>query len=321
MRFDKLCLVITDRCSAACDFCGFSCSPEGHQVMDAGFMARMIREAKDMGMKLVSFSGGEPFLYPELLKEGARLSREAGMKVSIATNGFWGAWEDDKIRQVLEDIKPDSVGLSTDFFHRKFVPEDAFARAVFACSSMTIRTTVYVSDLRGEYSAGKFIKSMTRGRYGVEFGLYPAYRVGRALDLPKEMFILEDRRENIGCLYDHNLSVIYNGDVYPCCRYQVYGSALKMGNATEQPLDRVVSESGVTEICDVIMESDRFNRLMDEAAAMGIDATGPAGCSCDYCRRLFGTKENREKLRPCVDKIHGEMLVRSLMKEAEAHVQ
>ena len=35
MRFDKLCLVITNRCSAACDFCGFSCSPEGDQVISA----------------------------------------------------------------------------------------------------------------------------------------------------------------------------------------------------------------------------------------------------------------------------------------------
>lgn len=322
MKFTKLCLVMTDRCTAACDFCGFSCSPDNRQVMDAELMVRMIREAKQIGVRIVSFSGGEPFLYPQLLEEGVRAAHEEKLGVSIATNGFWGAWDDEKIKQVLTAVKPDIIGISYDFFHRKFISEEHIKRAFAACMALDLRPTLYVADLKGEYSAGRFVQSLGNWKYGVELNFYPLYRCGRALDMPEEWFLTSKYEgESLGCLSENTLSVLYNGDVYPCCRHQVYGSAMKIGNVRENALQEVIRESNIPMICDVLMKNERFCSLLDSAKAMGMNIEDQAGCSCDYCRMLFGNEDSLGRMLPHVESLHGEMLVRSLMKEVRGNVQ
>ena len=322
MKFKTLCLVITDRCTAACDFCGFSCGPDRSQVMDVNLMTRLIHEAKAMGMETVGFSGGEPFLYPELLAEGARVAREEKMGIKIATNGFWGAWDDDKIKEALEKIKPDAIDFSYDFFHRKFVPEDSIKRAISASLSLDIEPSLYIADMKGEYSAGRFIQSMDNERYAIRINIYPLFRCGRALNMPKEWFFTSNAatKENLGCLYANLLSVLYNGDVYPCCRHEVFESAMKMGNVQDKSLGAVLEASNVPMICDVLMQNDRFRSLLAQAKEMGLEISDEAGCSCDYCRMLFGTEERKQKMLPHVEALYGEMMVRSLMKGVQKNV-
>ena len=319
MKFTRLCLVMTDRCTAACDFCGFSCSPDNRQVMDVDLMVRMIREAKAMGMQAVSFSGGEPFLYPQLLEEGVRAAREEKLSVNIATNGFWGAWDDEKIEETLKRVRPDTMGFSYDSFHRKFVPEEVFYRAFVSCMSRDISTRVYVADMKGERSAGRFLMSLGDKRFSVPLGLYPVHRCGRALNMPEEWFLTSNYAdENLGCLSEGTLSVLYNGDVYPCCKHQVYESGLKVGNVRERALKDVLDESDVPMICDVLTHDDRFRRLLEVARGMGIEIPEKGGSSCDLCRVLFGTPDRLERMLPHVKEIYGEMLVRSLLKGAKA---
>lgn len=321
MNFKKLCLVLTDKCTASCDFCGFFCAPDKQQVMPCELMEQMIDEAKNLGMKSIGFSGGEPFLYPKLLTEGVSRAREQKMNVTIATNGFWGAWDDEKIKDVLEKVKPDVISFSYDFFHKKYVSEEHFMRAIVACSMMGIKTRVYVADMKGDYAAGRFIKSLSNQKYGIEFSIYPVYRTGRAKNLPKELFLTSDKKEDLGCLYANTLSVFYNGDVYPCCRYEAFESALKLGNVNGSTLKDVLESSDVPMICDVLMKSERFYRLLERAKKQGIDIENCAGCSCDYCWMLFGTENHKQKMMPFVEELYSEMLVRSVMNGANENVQ
>lgn len=318
MKFTKLCLVVTDRCNAECDFCCFSCSPSNHQVMDIKFMTRIIHEAKELGMNVVSFSGGEPFLYPELLREGIRTAREEKMSVAIATNGFWGAWPEERMHDVLTELKPDSIGFSYDFFHRKYIPKEDFFRAVNAAEKLEIKCNLAIADMNGEYSAGRFIHSMSKNKYHRHFSIYRLYRAGRALNMPSEMFLTDDMQKFSGCLYDNKLLVFYNGDVYPCCRHEVFESAMKLGNASDKSLKEVIKSSNVPMICDVLMRSERFESLINTAEKIGLEVPEKVGCSCDYCRVMFGTDERKNKMLPSVEKLYGEMLVRSLLKGESA---
>ncbi len=317
MKYTNLSLVLTDRCTAACDFCGFSCGPDRRQVMPEELMTRMIRESAEMGFKCLGFSGGEPFLYPELLIEGAQLAHELGMRVVIASNGFWGAWDKARIRDTLEKIKPSTVSFSYDFFHRKYVSEEALRQAVGECRKLDINAPIYVADMLGEYSAGRFIQSLDNlTKYGTSFKLYPAYRCGRAANLPEDMFLSLIRRDNLTCQSARTLSVLFNADVYPCCQYQVLDSQLKLGNVEGKALKAVVEGSDVPKVCDVLMNNERFNRLLELAGQEGIEIPEKVSGACDYCRMLFGTKENREKMQPHVEALYGEMVVASLLREA-----
>ncbi|MBO4266232.1 MAG: radical SAM protein [Lachnospiraceae bacterium] len=314
MKFERLSLVLTDRCNAACDFCGFSCTPKNNHVMDVQMMERIIREAKTMGIRAVGFSGGEPFLYPELLEKGSKIAKEEGMEVNIATNGFWGAWEDDKIDEILKRIRPNFIGISYDDFHRKFIPEDVFFKALSHCYALNIKTRVFVADLKDEHAAGRFLMSLDNRRFRVPMFIYPVYRCGRARHMPSEWFLTYKYEDvHITCLSEHAISVLYNGDIYPCCRHQVYESAMKLGNVSNMSLQEGINKSDVPKICDVLMHNDRFKYLVDKAKDIGIIVPEEAGCSCDYCRALFGTEENMQRMLPFVEELYGKMLVRSIL--------
>lgn len=321
MKYNNLCLVITDKCNAECDFCGFSCSPKNKQFMDSEMMERIIREAKQLGIKTIGFSGGEPFLNPELLIKGVKIAREENLNVSIATNGFWGAWEPEKIKSVLTQAKPDVISISYDFFHSKYITQETVFTAVSAAEQLGIPCSIYVADLKGDYSAGRFIQSLGSAKYGRPFEIYPLFRVGRAENMPPELFLTENGREKVlGCLYENTMSVLYNGDVYPCCMHEVFGSAMKYGNVKTQSLKEVMDNSDVPKICSVLMRNERFQKLIDIAESQGIVPPEYVGCGCDYCRMLFKTEENKRIMLPYVEEMYGKMLVNSLMKEVQNNV-
>ena len=74
MLFDKLSIVVTDKCNAECEFC---C---------------VIREAADLdGLKEICFTGGEPLLYMDLVETGSAFAKGLGLKSAVYTNGFWGS--------------------------------------------------------------------------------------------------------------------------------------------------------------------------------------------------------------------------------------
>src|SRR5204863_2829418 len=55
-------------CNIACRHCFISCGPKADQVpiMSAEAVERAVEEGRDLGMRQVYFTGGEPFLHPEL---------------------------------------------------------------------------------------------------------------------------------------------------------------------------------------------------------------------------------------------------------------
>lgn len=75
-------------CNIACLHCFISCGPKADQVpmMSVGQVERALREGRDAGMRQVYFTGGEPFLHPEL-EELTRAALELA-PLTIVTNGI-----------------------------------------------------------------------------------------------------------------------------------------------------------------------------------------------------------------------------------------
>ena len=93
-------------CNIACRHCFISCGPKAEQVpmMSAEAVERALEEGRDLGMRQVYFTGGEPFLHPEL----QRIVRAALQiaPLTIVTNGLlvddaataWIAEESERTR-------------------------------------------------------------------------------------------------------------------------------------------------------------------------------------------------------------------------------
>lgn len=111
---------VTEKCNLACPFCAYDRSlSRARAVADPAAVLRMGRMLRDSGRKtLVSWLGGEPFLWPPLLDVSRTFKREFGLQVAVTTNGL--ALRDERIREQLVDdfdqvtISIDDVGAAHD---------------------------------------------------------------------------------------------------------------------------------------------------------------------------------------------------------------
>ena len=82
---DRLHLNITKECNLSCTHCLGACSPSAETRLDGDLILDLIDQARVLGAKHLTLSGGEPLLHPAL-KEAIRHGASR-MKVQLATNG------------------------------------------------------------------------------------------------------------------------------------------------------------------------------------------------------------------------------------------
>jgi AdoMet-dependent heme synthase len=83
-------------CNIACQHCFISCGPKATQiaVMGVDEVQRALEQGREAGMRHVYYTGGEPFLHPELPTLVARALEVAAL--TIVTNGI--LLDDDTVR-------------------------------------------------------------------------------------------------------------------------------------------------------------------------------------------------------------------------------
>ncbi len=87
-RISWIVLEVTDYCNFNCRWCfANSATNRNPKHMSLGELKLLISSLAGEGVKQITFSGGEPTLYPHI-KEGIRLAKEHSMVVHMNTNGF-----------------------------------------------------------------------------------------------------------------------------------------------------------------------------------------------------------------------------------------
>jgi pyruvate-formate lyase-activating enzyme len=83
------------------------------RVMSEELLSDALTQIKNLGLpagdgaKTICFSGGEPFLFYELLKSGVAKAKEMGFSTEAHTNGFWGAETGERISEMLGNLALD----------------------------------------------------------------------------------------------------------------------------------------------------------------------------------------------------------------------
>jgi pyruvate-formate lyase-activating enzyme len=109
----------TYQCNLTCPHC---CVPiEWTDRLDIAVALRFLEDAHTRGIRLLGFTGGEPFLYPEFLVALTRRAAELGFRFDkIVTNGVWQR-DRTELRHVLGELHAagftGKLGLSVDKFH------------------------------------------------------------------------------------------------------------------------------------------------------------------------------------------------------------
>ena len=77
---------LTDQCNFNCIWCYANSGPKG-QHMNKKKVEKIIKAFADSGIIQITFSGGEPLLYP-YIKEAIKIAKDYGMIIHMNTNGY-----------------------------------------------------------------------------------------------------------------------------------------------------------------------------------------------------------------------------------------
>jgi len=169
MRLSALHLLLTYRCTQACDHCFVWGSPRQRGTLSLIAIREILRQAEQLAsIEWIYFEGGEPFLYYPILVYGVREAHSAGFHVGVVTNAYWatgveeaGAWL-RPLTGLVEDLS-----VSTDLYHGDELFNQEAQHAQEAAAGLGIPMSTIAVGQPGQ--PGDAIDAlMYRGRAAVE---------------------------------------------------------------------------------------------------------------------------------------------------------
>ena len=261
-------LNLTYRCNAECRHCFFESSPSRTEVMSRQTARRAINEALSLGAEWISFSGGEPFLEYDLLKELIAVSSGMGLKTEVVSNGSWGQTREEAqlILKPLIESGLDVLNLSIDDFHSEFIPFASVMNAYWAAIDLGLKIVLMVSTgkdsgitsenlpkLLGDDRIQVVGKSRLPNPSAVLFETQftPA---GRGADLKYDPVLFTEVRSS-EVLRD--IGIAPNGAVMPCCG--PLGTKTVLGNVNDEGLDVILDRAVRNPMYQRIREGFKVN--------------------------------------------------------------
>lgn len=120
MTISGIHLLLTYKCSFACDHCFVYACPDAKGVMRISDVREILNEAqKGGGVEMVFFEGGEPFLYYQTMLWGLRAAKEFGFKRGIVTNAYWATSVEDAKEWLapIGEVGVSALSISDDAYH------------------------------------------------------------------------------------------------------------------------------------------------------------------------------------------------------------
>jgi len=141
-------LLVTYRCTRSCSHCFVWGSPAARGVLKDDQARDYLQACRGLGLTGVSFEGGEPMLYPDLVAGWIEHATELGLEAGLVSNGFW-ALDRDRADQVLTELKKlglSSLMVSCDDYHGGAAEHHRALAAVAAAEPLGLATILAVTD-------------------------------------------------------------------------------------------------------------------------------------------------------------------------------
>ena len=299
----KLAIAMTDRCSAACEICCFSCSPQGERTLSTALMKDVIRQACEMDIPSVGFTGGEPFLVFDQLLECTSYASSLGMQVTVNSNGFWGRNE-KRARQMLKELKEAGaqlISFSADQYHQAFVPIEDLKMAMRLCTETGLLCDVSIMETAGSDNLLRTTKALRPEIYHATVGVHPALPAGKALETVGDgAFIQHFCTRQARCTGYGLFQLNFDGSYYMCCsQFCREIPRLRLGTAQELMLKDLGRKVASDDFLYVMLR-DGLGWFVVKAHEVGVEVPDRMCTPCHLCVFLFTNQELEERLRDCV---------------------
>ena len=127
-QLERIQLELTSRCNENCVHCYIPKNNENHD-MDTGLLLGILDQCRNMGLKQITFSGGEPMLHPDFLDAIDKADWE-GVKIRILSNLVL---LDDKIFKMLETCKANILEVQASLYSVDPEVHDAVTKMPGSC--------------------------------------------------------------------------------------------------------------------------------------------------------------------------------------------
>jgi MoaA/NifB/PqqE/SkfB family radical SAM enzyme len=155
----RIAFEITRRCNLNCKHC-LRDETEEQKDLDLGLIEKVMRQGRDgYGVNLTAFTGGEPFMYPDLEKL-FELTADMGYTFSIVTNGHFvpkkmGLLNDPRFNKIINHIAVSLDGPDPET-HDSIRGTGAFKKAVAAIVALKANGfKVHVKYTLGKHNIDK----------------------------------------------------------------------------------------------------------------------------------------------------------------------
>jgi organic radical activating enzyme len=322
----SLTILPTYRCSAACKDCCFGSNPFVQGEISLERILAYIDEAAQIStIKLVVFSGGEPFLLGEKLDLAIRRANFHRLLTRIVTNAFWATTElaaKERLRS-LKSCGLTELNISTGDYHQEFVPLKNVINAILAALSLEIPTCVVIESRLGQRFVSDILlrderlidaSGNSRKLFRVIESPWIANYDSEKIDQQKSVLLnrhtLHLRR---GCE-----SIIQNVVVTPyeklgaCCglpREQI--PELNVGSLKEKTMAEL-SREACSDFLKIWLLIEGPEKILAWAASKdpSIDWENKYAHQCDACRALYNDPKVRRVIAENYEEKVGDVLLR-----------
>jgi hypothetical protein len=156
---------VTYTCPLECAHCCFSSSPRNKDSLPIATILESIKSFSGSTVKMIAFTGGEPFLLGSKLDDVVRAAKSIGVTTRVVSSCHWAVTPHIALKKLrsLSDCGLDELSISWDDFHEKFVSFQNIKNAFDAAKSLNI--TVAISIVQAEHS--KWTASGVRDALGL----------------------------------------------------------------------------------------------------------------------------------------------------------
>lgn len=189
----------------------------------------------------INFTGGEPFLRYDFLREVIKFNKSLNLKSRVITNCKWCDSE-ELIYERLEELIAndlDQITISYDYFHSHYIPLDNIHKFIKICNKIGLDVVMYSTlSVATEQKTKALIEELqmtTNFKVKYRWVIPPRNSKLKTMDTKK----IKDLPD---CCSMQNIFTIWpNGEVLPCCSVGTSKNLL-VGNLNEGNLEELLDQ-------------------------------------------------------------------------------
>jgi len=164
-----LSLIVTHKCTAACDHCCFSCHPGVSDHVPVPNLHKYIDQAVEVtSLAVVVFTGGECFLLGSDLDDLVGHAADNGFITRFVSNGYWATTLNIAAKRLskLIDKGLAEANFSTGDMHQKYVKPEYVRNGAIAAADAGLNVNIMVENFQNsKFDFESFIGDSTFSKY------------------------------------------------------------------------------------------------------------------------------------------------------------